>query len=103
MATLEELTGKIRAGVGENSGLNKTLKFDFGEDGKIYVDGKSAPNTVSNEDLPADCTVSVKFNDFIAMAEGKLDAMMAFMQGKMRVQGDMTVAQKLTPILKKLQ
>lgn len=103
MATLDELTGKIREGVGDNSGLNKTLKFDFGDDGKIYIDGKSSPNTVSNEDLPADCTVAVKFNDFIAISEGKLDSMMAFMQGKMRVQGDMTVAQKLTPILKKLQ
>ncbi|MEJ6010810.1 SCP2 sterol-binding domain-containing protein [Novosphingobium aquae] len=103
MATLEELTGKIREGVGEDSGLKKTLKFDFGADGKIYIDGVAVPNTVSNEDLPADCTVAVKFSDFIAMSEGKLDAMMAFMQGKMRVQGDMTVAQKLTPILKKLQ
>lgn len=103
MATLEELTGKIREGVGEDSGLKKTLKFDFGDEGKIFIDGVSVPNTVSNDDNPADCTVAVKFNDFILMSEGKLDSMMAFMQGKMRVQGDMTVAQKLTPILKKLQ
>jgi putative sterol carrier protein len=34
------------------------------------------------------------------MAKGTLDPMMAFMTGKMKIQGDMSIAQKLAPLLK---
>lgn len=100
MADLAQVTDKIRQAVGENSGLGKTVKLDFGDAGKIYIDGASSPNTVSNDDNPADAVISMTFDDFIALAEGRLDPMMAFMQGKMRIQGDMMVAQRLAPILK---
>ena len=92
MADLASVTDKIRAAVGDNSGLGKTLKLDLGDTGKIYIDGASSPNTVTNEDKPAD--------DFIALAEGRLDPMMAFMQGKLKIDGDMMLAQKLAPLLK---
>mgnify|MGYP000846043209 FL=1 len=100
MADLALATDKIRATVGENSGLGKTVKLDFGDDGKIFIDGASAPNTVSNDDKPADATVSIKWDDFVALAEGRLDPMMAFMQGKLKIAGDMMIAQKLAPLLK---
>ena len=45
-------------------------------------------------------TVSVKWDDFVALAEGRLDPMMAFMQGKLKIAGDMMIAQKLAPLLK---
>jgi putative sterol carrier protein len=56
---------------------------------------------VSNDDKPADATVSMKWDDFIALSEGKLDPMMAFMQGKLKIAGDMMIAQKLAPLLKR--
>ena len=37
------------------------------------------------------------------MAAGKLDPTMAFMQGKLKVLGDMSIAMKLQPILAKLR
>ena len=101
MADLAQVTEKIRAAVGDNSGLGKTVKLDFGDDGKIYIDGASVPNTVTNEDKPADATVSMKWDDFIALSQGQLDPMMAFMQGKLKVAGDMMLAQKLAPLLKR--
>ena len=57
---------------------------------------------VDNRPDEADCNVNVKFDDFVAVAEGRMDAMMAFVQGKMKVTGDMGVAQRMTPILKKI-
>jgi putative sterol carrier protein len=101
MADLATVTDKIREGVGENSGLGKTVKLDFGADGKIFIDGASVPNSVSNDDNPADATVLMSWDDFMALTEGRLDPMMAFMQGKMKIQGDMMVAQKLAPLLKR--
>ena len=52
-----EITEGLTKAIGANSGLNSTLKFDFEGKGIVYVDGKSTPNTVSNDDKPADCTI----------------------------------------------
>ena len=101
MADLAQVTEHIRGAVGDNSGLGKTVKIDLGDTGKIFIDGASVPNTVTNEDKPADTTVTVSWDDLIAMSEGKLDGMMAFMQGKLKVAGDMMIAQKLVPLLKR--
>ena len=37
------------------------------------------------------------------MSEGKLDGMTAFMQGKLRVEGDMSAAMQLQGVLTKLK
>ena len=100
---LGEVTKKITEAVGVESGLGKTLKFDFGDAGKIYIDGVSKPNSVSNDDKAADCTIKLAWDDFLNMAQGKLDPTMAFMQGKLKVDGDMSIAMKLQPILSKLR
>jgi putative sterol carrier protein len=101
MADLAQVTEHIRGAVGDNSGLGKTVKLDFGDAGKIYIDGASSPNSVTNEDKPADATVRMGWDDFISLSEGKLDPMMAFMQGKMKIDGDMMIAQRLAPLLKR--
>ncbi|NEX93257.1 SCP2 sterol-binding domain-containing protein [Caulobacter sp. 17J65-9] len=101
MADLAQVTDRIRQAVGDNSGLGKTVKLDFGGDGKIYIDGASSPNSVTNEDKPADAVVQISWDDFLALSQGQLDPMMAFMQGKMKIQGDMMLAQRLAPLLKK--
>lgn len=95
MATLEDITAMIKKGVGDDSGLGKTLKFDFKGDGMIFIDGGS----VTNEDKPADCTIVISKDDFESMAAGTLDPTMAFMQGKLKVNGDMSIAMKLQPVL----
>ncbi len=100
MADLASVTDKIRGALGDNSGLGKTVKIDLGDVGKIFIDGASSPNTVTNEDKPADATVSISWDDFIALSQGQLDPMMAFMQGKLKIAGDMMIAQKLAPLLK---
>jgi putative sterol carrier protein len=100
---LAQVTARIKEAVGDNAGLGKTLKFDFGPVGKIFIDGVSTPNTVSNDDNAADCTLQLGWDDFLNMAQGKLDPTMAFMQGKLKVLGDMSIAMKLQPILAKLR
>ena len=46
-----------------------------------------------------DCTITMADADFVAMAEGKLDGMQAFMGGKLKIKGNMMLAQKLQSIL----
>ena len=79
----------------------KKVKFDFGDAGKIYLDGVGGK--VSSEDTAADTTIKVKLEDFVAMAQGQLDPTAAFMQGKLRVEGDMGVAMQLQGVMAKLR
>jgi putative sterol carrier protein len=99
---VQEIVKQMGGTLGANSGLGGTLKFDFGAPGSVYIDGKSTPNSVADgEGKAADCTISVSLEDFEKMVKGELDGTSAFMQGKLRVAGDMSLAMKLGPILAK--
>ena len=99
---VKQIFSQMSSAIGANSGLGGTLKFDFCEPGSVYVDGKSSPNTVVDGDgKSADCTISVSLETFEKMVKGELDGTSAFMQGKLRVAGDMGLAMKLGPILAK--
>jgi putative sterol carrier protein len=97
--SLETLTQGVRDSVGEDSGLGATVKFDFGDDGLIFVDGASSPNSVSNDDADAQCTIAMTMENFEKMATGDLDPTAAFMSGKLKVSGDMSIAMKLGSVL----
>ncbi len=99
---VQEIVSQMGTAIGDNSGLGGTLKFDFGEPCSVYFDGKATPNTVSDGDgKTADCTISLTLDTFDKMIKRELDGTSAFMQGKLRVAGDMGLAMKLGPILAK--
>jgi putative sterol carrier protein len=90
MSRLDELTGRMRAAVGANSGLGKTLKFNLKGEGFIYIDGGS----VTNEDKRADLTLTVTIDDLRAIGQGKLSPTTAVMTGRLGL-SDMGVAMGL--------
>lgn len=96
---LQECTEALRAKVGENCGINAVLKFDCGSDGVAVIDGVATPNSVSNDDREADCTVAITLENLTAMLTGKLDPVTGFMGGKFKVSGDMSVAMKLQRVV----
>ncbi len=79
----------------------KRVKLDFGPEGVVMLDG--AANQVTEEDGQADTTIKVAWEDWQAMSDGKLDGMTAFMQGKLKVEGDMSNAMQLQGVLAKLR
>ncbi len=97
--SLESTTQELRAKVGEDSGLGATVKFVFEDGSVIFLDGASTPNRVSNEDREADCTIGLTLADFESIRAGEMDAMTAFMMGKLKVQGDMSIATRLSSLL----
>jgi putative sterol carrier protein len=86
----------------ENAWLpGKRVKLDFGDEGTVMLDGIAS--TVTEEDGAADTTLKVAWADWEDMSAGKLDGMTAFMQGKLKVEGDMGNAMQLQGVLAKLR
>lgn len=97
--SLEMATNGLKEKIGEDCGLGATVKFDFGEDGVLFLDATQTPNVVSNDDNDAECTMVISMENFMEMAAGNLDGTSAFMTGKLKIQGDMGIAMKLGPML----
>ena len=93
------MTQALRARMGDDSGLHATFKFDCGDDGVIYLDGRATPNRVHNDNVDADCTVSISRANLEALMTRQLDPAMGFMMGKFKVSGDMSVALKLQKVM----
>ena len=67
-----------------------TVDLKTGPKGKVY-EGTAQPK--------ADVTLSMSDDDCVAMFSGKLNTQQAFMQGKLKIKGDMKFAMKLGPII----
>lgn len=98
---INKITEGIKRAIGEDCGLGAKLKLDFGKDGIILVDARQRPNSVSNDDEPADCTLSMTLDTFQQLLAGRIDGRAAFLQGKLKVAGDMSVAMRVGPLLKR--
>jgi putative sterol carrier protein len=88
----------IAAKIGERvagSGFDRSVKFDLKGAGIIVIDGSD----VSTADREADCTITMSLDDFEQLISGDLNPTAAFMQGKMKIEGDMSVAMQLSQVL----
>ena len=92
--SLDIATQKATEKAGNAAAIDATVKFAFHEGGVIYVDGFNG-NAISNEDKEAECTVKLTLDDLLAMLNGELNPMSAFMEGKMQIEGNMGTAMKL--------
>lgn len=79
--------------------LNTKLKFDFGDDGKIFVDATQTPAVIEENDEEADLTIVTTKTVFEGIVNGTQDPNIAFMMGKLKVKGPMGLAMKLNAIL----
>ena len=96
MATVADITARLREAMKDRPGLAKSLKLDFKGEGFIHVEGQA----VTNDDAPADCTVVISREDLEAMAKGELDPMTAMLRGRLKIKGDMAVAMQLQSMLR---
>lgn len=81
--------------------INAIYKFVISGDkgGTWRVDLTSGSGSISEGDGDANCTINITDQDFVDIVNGKSDATMAFMGGKLKVEGDMGLAMKLTSLL----
>ncbi len=86
------------------AGLDTSIQLKMTGDqvGEWYLIIKDNKCTVSPGMFPSPrLTVTANSLDFIKIFTGQLDGMQAFMQGKLRLAGDMNLALKLVNIFKK--
>lgn len=78
--------------------LNATFQFDLsgegGGDWAVTI-ANGQCSVVEGKSEKADVTVSMAADDFVKMISGELQPLVAFMQGKVKLQGDMNLAMKL--------
>jgi len=96
--SLEQHTTLVTEKTAEAADLNKKIKFDLSDEGIIHVDATVSPPVVTNEDLEADVTFVLSSENFEGLIDGSLNPQMAFMMGKLKIDGDMGLALKLAEI-----
>lgn len=83
-------------------GIDAVILFDLSGEGggkwtTTLANGKI--NVEKGQTASPSMTLSMAAQDLVAMASGELNAMAAFMQGKIKVSGDMSLAMRLQSIL----
>lgn len=79
----------------DGSGFRGSVRFDMSDDGVLRVENEE----VTTEDGEADCTITASMETFQEMFQGDLDPTSAFMTGKIRIDGDMSLAMRLGQVL----
>ena len=104
--TIPELIGRMpEALIPEKAkGVNAVVHFKFtgaeaSEWYAIIADGKCETGQGAPA-KPATLTVTADSSDYIKLITGELDGMQAFMQGKLKLGGDLNVAMKLMQMFK---
>lgn len=97
--TLEEIQQAISERVARASDLRASVKFVLDGDKIIHVDTHQVPPKLSNEDKPADCTVRLSSDVFSDIISGRTSAATAFMFGKIKIEGNMSVALAISRLL----
>ena len=86
----QELTEKVK----HIDPLGKKLKFKL-DDEFILIDGSGEKNIVSDSDEEANCTITMSLETYLKLQRKEIKPMIATLTGKIKVKGDIALAQKL--------
>ena len=76
--------------------LGAVVRFDLGRDGRPVLDATGGRAVLeADRDGPADCTITISRENLFKLLDGKLDPMLGYTLGKIRVAGSLGVAMKL--------
>jgi putative sterol carrier protein len=93
---IAELTEELRKQAARNVKLGYKVKFMIDDD-VIFWDGTEAAPEIGNADKgEADTTIKITAENLEKLMKGGLDPTLAYMTGKLKVEGKMGVALKLT-------
>ena len=97
--SLESLTEALRQRASQNPKLGYKVKFVLEDGSVIFWDGTGDHAAISNNDSDADTTMRLSADNLERLLAGSLDPTMAYMTGKLKVEGKMGVALKINALL----
>jgi putative sterol carrier protein len=74
--------------------VSGTIRLDIGDAGSWFVAVKNGSLSVSRDTAGADCLFACSREDFDRMVVGKQNPTTLFMQGRMKITGNLGLAQK---------
>jgi putative sterol carrier protein len=92
---IDEAVKAIRAKVGDS--YDGSAKFVFTGEGAVVLDGAGV--RAGTEEDETDVTLIASAETFQGMFEGDVNPTMAYMSGKLKIEGSMTAAMKLASVL----
>lgn len=104
--TMEELILKLRdiakdINIQDSRFLAVQLNIKDRDPGVFYVEVKDQKiNIEPYEYNDRNCAITIKMNDLLKLLDGKLDAVMAFTLGKLKVDGDIGKALEFADLIK---
>ena len=105
MPTVEEVFAGMPASFQKDAaaGMNAVYQYDITGDGggKWYAAIKEGElEVIKGEHENPNITLTMADEDYLAMIAGTLDGQAAYMTGKLKIKGDMSLAMKLKSIFK---
>ncbi|MEN9581760.1 MAG: hypothetical protein RJA70_4769 [Pseudomonadota bacterium] len=108
MSTARDVIGKLQQKLqqkqSEAKEIDATYRFTLqGDGGGTWLLNLKDAVGISESDGPAECTITVSASDFVDLFEGRANGQQLFFGGKLRIEGDMSLAlklQKLTELMR---
>jgi putative sterol carrier protein len=95
-----EIDSRLKSDPSKIGSLSATYAFDLDGDNYHIVLKDGQGEAGAGEPADPNITITMKSEDFVDLATGKLDGTMAFMSGKLKIKGDMGLAMKLQGLLR---
>ncbi len=77
--------------------INKTFQFNVSDGAPFYVQaGEGEVSVTEGSKQPSSATITASEQVLTDLFDGKLDGVQAFMQGKLKISGDIFSVQKLS-------
>ncbi|KAI7874112.1 sterol-binding-like protein [Lichtheimia hyalospora FSU 10163] len=90
---IKQVNGVFQFVIKNSEGKEETFTIDVKKEGKV-TRGKGA--------VKADAILTLKDDDFVQLATGKLNGQKAYMSGKLKVKGQIMLAMKLDNVFKSI-
>ncbi len=100
MSTLDEITRRLTDLLDGTEGFDAAVLFDCGEAGVIHIDGTSGVVKVSAQEGNHDCRIAMSAETFLHILDGEMDETAAFMQGEMRLTGEIGLATQVSDFIR---
>ncbi|CAG9766389.1 unnamed protein product [Ceutorhynchus assimilis] len=103
-AIFEFIIDQVKADASKAKSIGGVFLYKITKNGKEVkqwtMDLKNAKVYQGTPESKPNTTLTVSDEDFLLLAEGKLQPQQAFMKGKLKITGNIMMAQKLAPLLK---